>query len=92
MAQALLVAERLAAEPFDHFYSSDLGRALQTSHSRLPTAPAGSRSRSSSCESAAWGVFQGLTAAECQHAYPADYRRFHGRRPRPCDARREEHP
>ena len=30
LAQAVLVAERLAHEPFSTLYSSDLGRALQT--------------------------------------------------------------
>jgi len=30
LAQALLLGERLGQEPFEHFYSSDLGRALQT--------------------------------------------------------------
>jgi probable phosphoglycerate mutase len=80
MAQALLVAERLAAEPFDHFYSSDLGRALQTSQpladrtGRQPIPERQLRERG-------LGVFQGLTAAECQQAYPGDYRRFHGREP-----------
>jgi probable phosphoglycerate mutase len=80
MAQALLLAERLAAEPFDHFYSSDLGRALQTAQpladrtGKQPIAEGQLRERG-------LGVFQGLTAAQCQRAYPEDYRRFHGRDP-----------
>ncbi len=80
MAQALLVAERLAGEPFDHFYSSDLGRALQTAQpladrtGRQPIPERQLRERG-------LGVFQGLTAAECRQAYPDDYRRFHGRDP-----------
>ena len=80
MAQALLVAERLAAEPFDHFYSSDLGRALQTAQpladrtGKQPVATQELRERR-------LGAFQGLTAAQCQDAYPEDYRRFHGRDP-----------
>ena len=80
MAQALLVAECLAPAPFDHFYSSDLGRALQTAQpladrtGRQPIAEQQLRERG-------LGVFQGLTAAECQQAYPDDYRRFHGRDP-----------
>jgi len=80
MAQALLLAERLAPEPFDHFYASDLGRALQTAQpladrtGRQPIAEAQLRERR-------LGVFQGLTPPECQQAYPDDYRRFHERDP-----------
>jgi probable phosphoglycerate mutase len=80
MAQALLLAERLAPEPFDHFYASDLGRARQTAQpladrtGRQPIAEAQLRERR-------LGVFQGLTPPECQQAYPEDYRRFHERDP-----------
>jgi 2,3-bisphosphoglycerate-dependent phosphoglycerate mutase len=80
MAQAFLLAERLAAEPFDHFYSSDLGRALQTAQpladrtGKQPVADRQLRERG-------LGVFQGLTAAQCQDTYPEDYRRFHDRDP-----------
>jgi probable phosphoglycerate mutase len=80
MAQALLVGERLGAEPFDEFYCSDLGRALQTAQpvadrtGRQPIALAQLRER-------ALGVFQGLTSAECERAHPEDYRRFHARDP-----------
>ena len=80
MAQALLLAERLAPEPFDHFYASDLGRALQTAQpladrtGKQPIADRRLRERG-------LGVFQGLTSAECQRAYPEDYQRFHSRDP-----------
>lgn len=78
MAQALLVAERLASETFDHLYCSDLGRALQTAQpiadrtGKQPIPAQGLRERQ-------LGIFQGLTSAECEHNYPEDYRRFHGR-------------
>jgi probable phosphoglycerate mutase len=80
MAQALLVGERLALEPFDRFYSSDLGRALQTAQpladrtGQQPISEQRLRERK-------LGIFQGLTSAECEGAYPDDYRRFHGRDP-----------
>jgi probable phosphoglycerate mutase len=80
MAQALLLAEHLAPEPFDHLYASDLGRALQTAQpladrtGKQPIPNPQLRERG-------LGVFQGLTAAECQRAYPEDYRRFHSRDP-----------
>ena len=80
LAQALLVAERLAHEQFDQFYCSDLGRVLQTVHPLvdrtgkrpLPTTRLRERNL---------GVFQGLTGAECQRDWPQDYARFHARDP-----------
>ena len=65
LAQALLVGDRLAREPFAHLYSSDLGRALQTAqpiadHSGRP-ARIDARLRERNL-----GVFQGLTGAECE--------------------------
>ncbi len=80
LAQALLVAERLAHERFDRFYCSDLGRVLQTvqplvdrtGKRPLPTARLRERNL---------GVFQGLTGAECQRDWPQDYTRFHARDP-----------
>jgi 2,3-bisphosphoglycerate-dependent phosphoglycerate mutase len=80
MAQALLLAERLAAQPFDHFYSSDLGRALQTAQplaDRTGKQPVPDRA----LRERGLGVFQGLTAAQCRDAYPEDYGRFHDRDP-----------
>ena len=80
MAQALLLAERLASEPFDHFYVSDLGRARQTAQpladriGREPVVVTGMRER-------CLGVFQGLTGAECRERYPEHYQRFHSRDP-----------
>jgi len=80
LAQALLVGERLGHEVFDHFYCSDLGRALQTAQpiadrsGKAPVSTPRLRERN-------LGVFQGLTSAECEKAHPDDYRRFHGRDP-----------
>ena len=80
LAQALLIAERLSSEPFDHFYVSDLGRARQTAQpladrtGREPIVTARLRER-------CLGVFQGLTGPECGQRYPDDYRRFHSREP-----------
>lgn len=80
LAQALLLGERLAREPFDQFYSSDLGRALQTAQpiadrsGRRPVPDVRLRERN-------LGLFQGLTSAECEQRYPEDYARFHRRDP-----------
>ncbi|HWQ40328.1 MAG TPA: histidine phosphatase family protein [Burkholderiales bacterium] len=80
LAQALLLGERLGQERFDHFYSSDLGRALQTAQpiadrsGRRPVPDPALRERN-------LGVFQGLTGPECQQRYPQDYARFHQRDP-----------
>jgi len=78
LAQALLLGERLGDEPFDHFYSSDLGRALQTAQpiadrsSKIPMTAQQLRERN-------LGIFQGLTGKQCEHRYPQDYRLFHRR-------------
>jgi probable phosphoglycerate mutase len=80
LAQALLLGERLAREPFDQFYTSDLGRALQTAQpiadrsGKRPLPDARLRERN-------LGVFQGLTSPECEQRYPEDYARFHLRDP-----------
>jgi probable phosphoglycerate mutase len=80
LAQALLLGERLAHEPLDAFYSSDLGRAVQTAQpiadrtGRRPLLTDRLRER-------CLGVFQGLTSSECERAYPAHYRAFHSRKP-----------
>jgi 2,3-bisphosphoglycerate-dependent phosphoglycerate mutase len=78
LAQALLVGERLAREPFDRLYCSDLGRVAQTVQplvdrtGQQPVMTQRLRERH-------LGVFQGLTGAECERAFPDDYARFHGR-------------
>jgi probable phosphoglycerate mutase len=80
LAQALLVGDRLAREPFSHLYSSDLGRALQTvqpiaDHSRRRVVT-DVRLRERNL-----GVFQGLTGAECERRFPEHYARFRTRDP-----------
>jgi 2,3-bisphosphoglycerate-dependent phosphoglycerate mutase len=80
LAQALLLSDRLAREPFSQLYSSDLGRALQTvqpiadhtGHRVLTDARLRERNL---------GVFQGLTGAECEHRFPEHYARFRERDP-----------
>ncbi|HZP92183.1 MAG TPA: histidine phosphatase family protein [Burkholderiales bacterium] len=80
LAQALLLGERLGQEHFDHFYSSDLGRALQTAQpiadrsGKRPTTDSRLRERN-------LGAFQGLTGPECEERFPEDYARFHRRDP-----------
>ena len=80
LAQALLLADRLAREHFSHLYSSDLGRALRTaqpiadrSGRRVIPAP-GLRERH-------LGVFQGLTGIDCERMHFAEYARFQSRDP-----------
>jgi probable phosphoglycerate mutase len=80
LAQALMVGERMAHERFDALYSSDLGRALQT------VQPIADRTghpvvRNPRLRERHLGVFQGLTSAECERLYPAEYQRFHARDP-----------
>jgi len=80
LAQALMVGERLAREPFDAFYCSDLLRTRQTAQPlmdrtrRVPQLQSELRERH-------LGIFQGLTGAQCQQQFPEDYRRFHERDP-----------
>jgi probable phosphoglycerate mutase len=80
LAQALLLGECMARTRFDHLYSSDLGRALQTvqpiaDHTGHPVT------RDARLRERHLGVFQGRTSKECERDYPEDYRRFHGRDP-----------
>ena len=80
LAQALLLGERLGPESFDHFYCSDLGRALQTAQ---PIADRSGKHpvTSSLLRERNLGIFHGLTGPQCKRKYPQDYRRFHGRDP-----------
>ncbi len=80
LAQALLLGERLAREPIDRIYASDLGRVVQTIQPLLDRT--GHRPiHSARLRERHLGIFQGLTGAECQARYPQDYARFHGRDP-----------
>jgi probable phosphoglycerate mutase len=75
LAQARAVAQALAAERFDALYSSDLVRVRQTA------APAAARlGLQVRCDAALrerhYGVFQGMTYADCKSQRPHDYARF----------------
>lgn len=80
LAQAMLVGERLAREPFHALYCSDLSRTRQTAQplvdrtGRQPQLQAELRERH-------LGVFQGLTGPDCQARFAEDYRRFQARDP-----------
>jgi probable phosphoglycerate mutase len=78
LAQALLVGERLAHEPIDALYCSDLGRVRQTVQPLLDRTGVQPRITERLRERNL-GVFQGLTSRECQARYPEDYARFHAR-------------
>jgi probable phosphoglycerate mutase len=80
LAQALLLGDRLAREPFSQLYSSDLGRALQT------VQPIADRSglrvtRDVQLRERHLGIFQGLTSIECERRSPESYARFKARDP-----------
>jgi probable phosphoglycerate mutase len=74
LEQAQALARRLAGEPFDVLYSSDLGRALQTAQcvaaacGREIVADARFRERN-------YGAGEGLTYAEIDRHYPAAFSR-----------------
>jgi len=78
LAQALLVGERLAREPIDLIYCSDLGRVLQTVQPLVDRTGLEPR-RQEALRERHLGVFQGFTGAECQARHPEDYARFHAR-------------
>jgi probable phosphoglycerate mutase len=75
--QARAMAEGLKLFRFDHFYSSDLGRAVETAAviSRVLglTFETDARLRERHL-----GVLQGLTWAEFSEEYPADFEKYHG--------------
>lgn len=80
LRQARATAERLADERFDHLYSSDLGRAMETARASaerlgldiLPLPDLRERN---------YGQFQGLTHDEAQQRYPALQPRLRAREP-----------
>jgi probable phosphoglycerate mutase len=80
LAQALLVGDRMAREPFSQLYSSDLGRALQTAQpiadrsGRRVVVEVRLRERH-------LGIFQGLTSAECERSSREHYAYFKARAP-----------
>ena len=80
LAQAVLLADRLARQRFSRLYSSDLGRALQTAQpisdksGRVVHADARLRERN-------LGIFQGHTSAQCERRWPKHYAGFRSRDP-----------
>ena len=78
--QARLAAQRLAGEPIEAVYASDLGRAWHTGEAiatrlGLPTLPdSGLRERS-------YGSFEGRTFDEIQREFPDEYARWQARDP-----------
>ena len=80
LAQALLLGDRLAREPFSQLYSSDLGRALQTAQ---PLADRSGRRVATEVRlrERHLGIFQGLTGVECERHSPEHYARFKSREP-----------
>ena len=78
LAQALMVGERLAREPIDALYCSDLGRVQQTVQPLVDRTGIQPRTTERLRERRL-GVFQGLTSRECQARYAEDYTRFHAR-------------
>jgi probable phosphoglycerate mutase len=80
VAQAEAVGKRLASEPFDAIYSSDLIRALQTA--RLAVSDPGRNIiRDQRLRERHLGVLQGLTAEEAMAAHPAAWKAFKSRDP-----------
>ena len=82
-AQARALAERLAAEPFDYLYSSDLDRAVETA--RAIAAVTGHELRiEPRLRERCFGIFEGLTRDEMKERHPEEYARFRERNPDYC--------
>lgn len=67
-AQAQALGARLAGQPFDARYTSDLARAIETAQIALPQKPAIPDSR---LREISFGAWEGLTYPEIQQAFPA---------------------
>jgi len=80
LAQAVALGARLAGEPLDALYSSDLGRARETARpiaaatGLAPTFDGRLRERT-------YGVFESLTWTEIEARYPAEFVRIASRDP-----------
>jgi probable phosphoglycerate mutase len=79
-AQAKAAAARLATQGFDALYSSDLARAVETADAAAALLGLDVE-RTASLRERFYGDFQGLTHAEAQARYPADFARFAERDP-----------
>ena len=80
LAQAQALGERLAKARFDLLFSSDLGRALQTA-SAIAQRSGHEVVVDPRLRERSMGIFQGLTAAEAQARFPAEYLRFRSHDP-----------
>jgi len=79
-AQARALGERMRSEPFDFLYSSDLVRAHETA--QAIAAITGHEIRiDPRLRERGFGIFEGLTRAEMESRYPAQYERFRLRDP-----------
>ena len=80
LAQARALGARFVAEPFDHLYSSDLARAYQTA-AAIAERTGHEINVDTRLRERAFGIFEGLTAAEMAARHPEEYARFHARDP-----------
>lgn len=80
LVQARALGARMAAVRFAALYSSDLSRALETAR---PVAAATGHEiiTDPRLRERAFGIFEGLTAAEIAARYPDELERFHSRDP-----------
>lgn len=79
-AQARALGVRFMTEPFDHLYSSDLARAYQTA-AAIAERTGHEIKVDTRLRERAFGIFEGLTAAEMASRHPEEYARFRARDP-----------
>lgn len=79
-AQARALGVRFLTEAFDHLYSSDLERAYETAAAIAERTGHAIRVDVRLRERA-FGIFEGLTAAEMAERHPAEYSKFRARDP-----------
>ena len=75
LAQAAAVAAVLSSESFSAIYSSDLVRVLETARPAAERLAIEIR-RDPRLRERHYGIFQGVTYAECRDRLPEDYARF----------------
>jgi len=79
-AQARALGARFLTEPFDHLYSSDLERAYQTAEA-IAARTGHEIKVDTRLRERAFGIFEGLTAAEMAERHPDHYAKFRARDP-----------
>jgi 2,3-bisphosphoglycerate-dependent phosphoglycerate mutase len=75
IAQAEAIGRRLAAEPFDHLVSSDLGRAFHTARIIAKRAGRDEVATDTRLRERSFGKGEGMTYAEVDIAYPNAFAR-----------------